>query len=1070
MSVTTSQSGLAVVEPLESRLMFSAAPSLATDVFDHYWVSGGRGRAIGIDGYDADGDALTITAVSDNPALACTVVGGNRYAVMHYVSASGADLGDIVVQLFEDVAPLACARFITLATQQVVGGAAVAGTPFYTNVPVHRTIDRFMMQTGDAVNKNGTGGSGLGTFNDEFTDALSFFGKGMLAMANSGVNTNDSQFFITDASTTWLNGKHTIFGQMISGFATLDTILDLPTDQNDRPLNPPLLQRVDILESSPQDAVLRIDPDAGFAGTANVTITLDDGQGHQTTKVITVTNATSPSLSATTIQAAVGAAGVVDYTVGGGLPVNLSARSQYLDVEFTVDAVNTRVEFTAPAHVSGVVPIELTALEAPRWDCIAPLTRTVWVPVQNGRVLDDLDWLYTTGLDGVEKAVISGDYLYAACGASGLLVYDISDPENMAFAGSHNTAGNAYDVVVSGDVAFVADFHGGVVALDVSDPADIEVLDTVLPSHTASNMVAYALGLHLSGNNLFVAGYPFGEGDEPTDPDYYRVPGMVFCLDVTTLLNSALADDARVFGDELGRITGQGRGFLIAPFSLARTGNTLYVSDLAGGIVVLNVANPANMVPVNAIGTSGEPWQIQVSGTRLYVADSISGLIAYDLKNPVSPKYIGRNSTLADITKLTVVGSTALVPTADGLAMVDLNDSKLRVDGYFAGPVRFAAQSGNALLLGTTGFGLVSAEAEDLTHRTTIRGKATIVDEAGVAVTITVSNGLAYAYTTGAGAGNITRLEVVGGTTRTSVKITTPKGTTSPLGEVSVEGDIGTFAASTMTVAGDVQVSGSAGTLTLGSTSGEHTIVIGPSSNPKAAVVLTLGVVGDLSIDSAMPLKSLTAQSWADADDDDLISAPWIGTVTSKAGDFNADMALTGVGASRTTLGKVKITGSMRHAAWDITGHLGTLTVSGWVEACVVRTSGDMAGLTLGGVNGADFLAGVRQEGLGETLRRAQLVGDFVADRTIKSIKITGIRGQDKTQDYALDSNFSAAIFGAVSLVNVGGPLDICAKQMNTGKEIKSVSCRTLFDKARWSWTIARPAADTGDVTIDLLA
>ena len=111
--------------------------------------------------------------------------------------------GDINVFLYPEAAPLAVLNFVNLAKRG-----------FYNGLTFHRVLPNTLVQGGDPKG-DGTGGTGY-TFNDEITKWLNFDDPGMLAMANSGPNTNGSQFFITTVPTTWLNDKHTIFGELKS--------------------------------------------------------------------------------------------------------------------------------------------------------------------------------------------------------------------------------------------------------------------------------------------------------------------------------------------------------------------------------------------------------------------------------------------------------------------------------------------------------------------------------------------------------------------------------------------------------------------------------------------------------------------------------------------------------------------------------------------------------------------------------------------------------------------------------------------------------------------------------------
>ncbi|NBU81891.1 MAG: peptidylprolyl isomerase [Flavobacteriaceae bacterium] len=131
--------------------------------------------------------------------------------------------GKIVIQLEYQKTPITVANFISLAegTNTSVTDEKLKGKPFYNGLKFHRVIADFMIQGGDPQG-NGSGGPGY-AFKDEFTDAK-FDRAGILAMANSGPKTNGSQFFITHKETSWLTGKHTIFGYVITGQEVVDKI------------------------------------------------------------------------------------------------------------------------------------------------------------------------------------------------------------------------------------------------------------------------------------------------------------------------------------------------------------------------------------------------------------------------------------------------------------------------------------------------------------------------------------------------------------------------------------------------------------------------------------------------------------------------------------------------------------------------------------------------------------------------------------------------------------------------------------------------------------------------------
>ncbi len=134
--------------------------------------------------------------------------------------------GAIEIKLMPDVAPKACENFIGLVQKG-----------YYEGIIFHRVIKNFMIQGGDPTG-TGTGGSSLwgAPFKDEVISSVRFDKPGILAMANSGPNTNGSQFFITTVSTPWLNMRHTIFGEVVSGYDAVKKIENAPTGAQDKPI------------------------------------------------------------------------------------------------------------------------------------------------------------------------------------------------------------------------------------------------------------------------------------------------------------------------------------------------------------------------------------------------------------------------------------------------------------------------------------------------------------------------------------------------------------------------------------------------------------------------------------------------------------------------------------------------------------------------------------------------------------------------------------------------------------------------------------------------------------------
>ncbi|MEK9167888.1 MAG: peptidylprolyl isomerase [Patescibacteria group bacterium] len=148
------------------------------------------------------------------------------------------NMGDIEVEFFVEKAPLTVTNFTGLAD---IG--------FYDGTKFHRVIKDFMIQSGDPLSKDdtkeaewGTGGPGY-AFKDEINDEKLV--RGAIAMANSGPNTNGSQFFIVTAQATpWLDGKHTVFGKVVGGMDVVLAISGVATETGDRPVEPVVVEKI----------------------------------------------------------------------------------------------------------------------------------------------------------------------------------------------------------------------------------------------------------------------------------------------------------------------------------------------------------------------------------------------------------------------------------------------------------------------------------------------------------------------------------------------------------------------------------------------------------------------------------------------------------------------------------------------------------------------------------------------------------------------------------------------------------------------------------------------------------
>lgn len=157
---------------------------------------------------------------------------GETIAIIH------TDFGDIKMRFLDEVAPLACENFITLAKEGK-----------YDETIFHRIINGFMIQGGDYTNFNGTGGESCfgHEFKNEVANNISNI-TGSVAMANSGPDTNGSQFYINQVDNAFLDGGYTVFGWVYEGMDVVDAIANVKTGANDRPIEDVVVESVEVME------------------------------------------------------------------------------------------------------------------------------------------------------------------------------------------------------------------------------------------------------------------------------------------------------------------------------------------------------------------------------------------------------------------------------------------------------------------------------------------------------------------------------------------------------------------------------------------------------------------------------------------------------------------------------------------------------------------------------------------------------------------------------------------------------------------------------------------------------
>ena len=156
--------------------------------------------------------------------------------------------GDFKAKLHAAECPMTVGNFVGLATGQIPwtdpNTGEPAGRPLYDGTIFHRVIKDFMLQGGDPLGR-GTGGPGY-RFQDEFVPSLKHDKPGILSMANAGPNTNGSQFFVCEVATPWLDGRHSVFGEVVEGMDVVLKIAQTPTGAQDRPQEDIVINTIEI--------------------------------------------------------------------------------------------------------------------------------------------------------------------------------------------------------------------------------------------------------------------------------------------------------------------------------------------------------------------------------------------------------------------------------------------------------------------------------------------------------------------------------------------------------------------------------------------------------------------------------------------------------------------------------------------------------------------------------------------------------------------------------------------------------------------------------------------------------
>ncbi len=248
------------VENMEARELL-AAPAM--DALSQISVPSGKSLFVPLSSTTSDQSSVSYSVTSSDQSIKSTVLSGGTYVKM---TVSG--YGDLTFKLFDTLTPESVGKIKTLVQQG-----------FYNGLSFHRVIKNFMVQGGDPVG-NGTGGAGF-SFADEFNSKAIFSGTGQLALANSGKDTNSSQFFVTTGPQRALDFNHSIIGQLVKGFDVLDKIQNVPTSQTSAPTLPVVISKAEVVQDT-TDAVLLIEAPASLSTSQlTITATAADGESSQ---------------------------------------------------------------------------------------------------------------------------------------------------------------------------------------------------------------------------------------------------------------------------------------------------------------------------------------------------------------------------------------------------------------------------------------------------------------------------------------------------------------------------------------------------------------------------------------------------------------------------------------------------------------------------------------------------------------------------------------------------------------------------------------------------------------------
>ncbi|MCX7418758.1 MAG: cadherin domain-containing protein, partial [Planctomycetia bacterium] len=256
-------SGHMFAERLESRLVLTGNTPTFVAIGTQAILSGSP-LLIPVDGSDLDGGTLTYTVTVSNNTAGLTATVRPRNGAL---KISVANFGDMLFDTFDDLTPRVTEHIKQLANSN-----------FFDGVIFHRVLNNFVIQGGDPTG-TGSGGSSLGQFDDQFNVDLQHNRTGLLSMAKTTDDTNDSQFFITEGPQRHLDFQHSIFGVLVEGESVREAISNVAVDDDDRPITTVTMTSVDVVTDN-ENSVLMLKAPEGATGAADVTVRVTDSDGN----------------------------------------------------------------------------------------------------------------------------------------------------------------------------------------------------------------------------------------------------------------------------------------------------------------------------------------------------------------------------------------------------------------------------------------------------------------------------------------------------------------------------------------------------------------------------------------------------------------------------------------------------------------------------------------------------------------------------------------------------------------------------------------------------------------------